>query len=334
MNKKLTIGLIVLLAVVFIPPALAYALAAPESMSIQEARAIRNLVETGDMAVVFHYRIEYDSYAGLTPASQTIIFRLYSANGTSLLAVSRPYVYSGFETNGYGDGVSSFYFAAADAPTWGAAYRINIFGVPAYYDPIQTMTYTMTSADYSDAVLEAASRSDLYNTVITLCDTFGTIYPEVTLKATTDSGVVLSGYGETYFRGAVPGLQTMCPALFFIQTYVPEKMAVEDYDMSLQTDYTARLVGTDIERGANRLGEWAGGIGGNVIMGLGIFIACIAVCIFTMRKGWGLEPGMLVGIGIVVLGSMLVGSFLFTLVMIIGLLAAMGIMYVFAYKKA
>lgn len=313
-----------------------FALDPPTSMSIQSVRAFQGLVEPGDMLIVFHYRIVYASYTGITPsASETFIFRLFSPDGSTLLANSTPYTFPYFETNGYGDGVSAFYFTDIPEAGWGQGYRINMLGVPAYYDPPQTFIYTMTTADYSTTAGQVDSRQDMYTYIISLCDTFRNFYPDYNLKSSTDSGEVLSVYGEAYFRATIPGLQTLCPQLFIVQSYVPEKMPITPaYNMSLQETYTERLAGSDLMTGADRIGEYMGHISGMFVFGIFTFILCIGVCIFTMRKGWGLEPGLLVSAGLTICGSLLLGDVLFTVVMIGALIAAMGIMWVIFMKRA
>ena len=74
---------IVLLCVVAAP---VYALEPPDSMSIESVRAFRNLAETGDAVIIFHYKIGYGAGYPTTPASSSIIFRLYAENGTLLAA--------------------------------------------------------------------------------------------------------------------------------------------------------------------------------------------------------------------------------------------------------
>jgi len=290
------------------------------------------------MLIIFHVNIPYGSYPSV-PASNTIIFRMY--DGSNLIAVARPYVYANFENNGYGDIISGFYFSADDAPTWGEDFTLNILGVPAYYTANVTKSFAMSSSDYSSAVDTEDSRADLYNSVITLCDTFASIYPDVALKTTVGDSVTLTSYGESYFRGAIPGLQTMCRQLFYVMTYVPAEIDIgESYNMSLQTQYTARLdavtdTGTsDIKRGAARLGTVFSGVGGSFILGIFIYIACMVLCIYTAKKQHGLEAGLFISILVMTGGAMLIGSMVFTLTMIVGIVAAIGIFYTQVMKRA
>lgn len=333
--KRLVLSVVLAGLMLLIMALPVYALEPPDSMSIQSVRAFRNLAEIGDMLIVFHYRYVDASGYPTTPASSSILFKLYSEGG-DLLAASEPYVFYAFGTNGYGDGVSSFYFGADNVTTdWGDALQIVMCGLPAYYDPlIPPASRIMTSADYSGSEEIIDSQNDLYNKIMSLCITLTGIYPTVPLRAVTDGVTVLSNYGETYFRGAIPGIQLLSPGLFLTQVYVPTVMPVEPYNMSLQDRYTARLIGTDLMRGADRLGDVVGGISGTFVWGFIVFAGCLALCIFTMRKGWGIESGMVGGAGFVILFALLMGDLFFTLTMIGALLAAMAIMFVFGYKRA
>jgi hypothetical protein len=331
-------GVLAVMAVLALAlPAFALPLDPPTSLTIPSVKVFQDLAEDSDRLIVFHSRITYASYTGLadTPASMTFALRLFSPDGNTLLAESSPYSFTYFQTYGYKDGVSAFYFPAADNLTWGLAYKINMLGMPPYYDPAQTYTYTLTTADYSTATGQVDSRLEMYTHIISLCDDFHDYYPDYNLKTSTDTGVVLSVYGEAYFRAVVPGIQTMCPQLFIVQSYVPEKMPITPaYDLSLQETYKETLEGSDLMTGADRLGEYMGHISGMFVFGIITFLLCIGICIYTMRKGWGLEPGLLVSAGITICGSLLLGDVLFTIVMIGGLIAAMGIMWVLFMKRA
>lgn len=334
--KRVFIITMAVLAVMFLvaSPALAYLSPPTSAMSIQTAKVFRNLAVDGDVGIFFHYRIPYDTYPTEASATDSIAFRLYDTDGVTLLTSNTPYVFASFATNGYGDGLSMFYFSDNLSITWDAAYKITIEGLPAYYDPIPSpAVHLLTSADFSDAVTQAANRAELYTYIIGICDTFKTIYSEVILKSSTDSGVVLSEYGESYFRSAMLGIQNMCPQLFFAQSYIPQVMAVEPYDLSLPETYAVRLVGTDIYRGAERLGDEIG-VTAHFMFAIITFVAAIGICIFTMKKGWGLEPGMVAAFVVGLIAALLVGDVLFGIIMIVSLLAGIGIMFVFFQKRA
>jgi len=327
--KRISISVVLAVVALLFMASPALALDPPDSISVESAMVFGNLAGTGDMAVVFHYLIEYEGEYPETPASRSVLLRLYSENGTELLGTSKPYVFFAFDTNGYGDGCGSFYFTAADNITWGKSYRINILCTPTYFDPPQSFTHTLTSTEYSDAETKTESQEDMRDYIMSICDTFRGIYPDVALK----SGMVLSVYGEIYFRGAIQGLQQLCPQLFFVQEYVPEELEVEEYDTSLPESYSARLVGSDVMTGAERVGEILG-ISGKFFLALLNFAVCIVASVITMRKGWGLEAGLFLGVLITVCAAILIGDTIFTVLMVVSLIAAIGIMYIFVLKRA
>jgi hypothetical protein len=327
--------MVALTGLILAPVASVLAIDLPDNITIPSAKVYHNLAVTGDMLVVYHGKFNYDSDNGTyptIPASSSVILRFIADNGT-ILASASPYVYSPFDNSGYGDFVSGFYFEAADVPTWLGAHTINILGTPAYFSPAQTFSYTLTPSDYNSSNTTAVNQLDLYTEIIRLADVFHNIYPDVSLKSITDIGTVLSSYGEAYFKSAIPGLLELCPALFYVQVYVPEVMPVEEYDTSLGDTYSARMVGTDLARGAERLGDKFG-VAGSFIWGIVAFSSSVFIMVKTAGKGWGIEPGLLLSGLIVILIATLFGDFMFKLMMIIGLVSAIGIMYVWALRRA
>lgn len=306
--------------------------ASPEdaAISIQSIHAYQSLAEDGDMTVVFHWRWTSDNYSE-TAASRTVIIQLVADNGT-VVSTTTLYVFTLFDTDGYQNNVSSFYLTPGVAE-WEGDYTVEIKGLPAYYSPPPVFEYPMSLSDYSTAADQEEARAELNTYILDLCSIFKTFYPDVLLKTESDMGIVLSSYGESFFTSVIPGLQTLCPTLFFVQVYVPEVMPVEDYDMSLQTQYTGRLEGTDLMRGADRLGDVIG-VSAAFIWGIFMFIGMLAFGVFCSKKGWGIEVPLLVDGGAVVGFSMLFGDLFFTLAMILGLVSVMGIMYVITFKRA
>lgn len=320
---------VILIICVAAPVLAADPISPPDSMSIVSAKVVRNTVEPGDMAIVFHYNLAYADYPD-TPASQTMMFRLYSPDGLTLLATAVPYVFFSF---GYGNGVSSFYFNADTAPTWGQAYLINIAGSPAYFETLpEPYYYTITSADYSGVTDKSGNQELMKSYILTVCDALETAYLSITLKGSTDVGMVLTATGEAYFRGAVPGLASIAPSLFFTQFYVPKPIPVE-YDATLQESYTGRLDDSDLMSGFDAIGEKAG-VTGQTVGAFAMILLAIGLLIFTNYKGWGSEPGV-VGAGIILtLGAVLLGDAVMTIRFIMALIAGILIFYQLFLKKA
>jgi hypothetical protein len=306
----------------------------PDSMSVLSVRAFTDLVETGDVSIVFRWSVDYGddytaaNYTALNPASLAIIFQMYDPTGATLLSTATPYVYGPFATNGYNQGVSSFYFTAADLLPEGLGYLIRITQSPVYFTTPVSTTYTMTGNDWTNS-----TEGDMYDHVMQLCDYLLAEYPTVTLKTSTDVGLVFSTYGESYFRAAVPGIQALCPALFYVQDYIPTEMTVTPYDSTLQDQYSIRMQGSEVKRGADRLMAHFG-LTGYFGLGMGILVACIGCGIYSSRKGWGLEPGLIGASLVAIGGALLIGNAVFTIVMIGTLIAVIAIMFSYFGRRA
>jgi len=328
--------LVAVVPLVIATPAFAY-IVAPTSITISHVDVFRNLAEDEDMLVIFRYSMPYtsDNYSS-TPASESIMLRLYDSDNVTELQTSAPYVYPLFGSNGYGEGTGSFYLTPTEASgLWGDALIINIVGQPGFFSPAISQSYILTPSDYTSATTQDANRQLLKDYILLDCDRLTSAYSVtgVILKASSDSGVVLSAYGENYYMGVVDGLPALCPSLFFIQSLIPETMEVVPYDMSLGETYAGRLATDDLGKGFSRLGDLLG-IGGAAAAAVLTFLATIALCIWTTRKQWGTEIGMMGGALVGVLMMLLVGDVVFTVMMILSLIAAIGITWIFILKKA
>ncbi len=325
--------LVIMLLAVFAEPVLAY-LTNPSSMSIESVRSFRNCAVTGDTAIVFHGKVAFAGAYPTTPASGTIGIRLY--NGTTLLKSTAPYVYSLFETYGYGDFISVFYLTTSDNITWGSSYRINMCGYPAFFTGLTDVDYYMAVSDWNSAATDQTTqRDEFYDYIIELCNEFQGIYPDVPLKTTTDGEIALSVYGESYFLGAIPGLYAICPQLFFSQIYVPTPMDVQPYTNDTGDQYGERTEEgkSDIKRGADRLAATMGA-GGKTLLVFVILAGCIGICVWTMRSGWGIEPGIALSVAVGIFAALWLGDTMWSLIMIGSLIGVMGIMFIFFQKRA
>ena len=332
--RRFRIAVLVLILAI-LPFSYALASEAPTSIAIDTVAVFRNLAETGDSLYMFHYSMPFTSDNwSTTPASQSTIFRLYDTDGTTVKQTGAPYVNPFFGTNGYGEGVGSFYFGASDnAPAWGAAVTINIAGLPVFYDLVKNQA--LSPSHYATATTESDNRELLKAYVLLECDKLAASYSDtgIILKSISDSGASLSPYGDLYFRGVIEGLQVLCPDLFFIQTLTPELIAIEEYDMSLQDTYTERLATDDLGDGFTGIGGLIGVSGGWAAAAM-TFVSVMVLCIWTTRKGWGTEIGMLAGGVLTLMMAILVGDIVFSVMMIGALVATIFIAWLFLLKKA
>jgi len=329
--KKALYILPVLILLSFFIPKYALATALPTSMSIISAKAVRNTVIPGDIAFVFHYNLVYTPPPYPTDsATNTILIRLYDTNGTTLLSSSVPYNYFDY---GYGQGMGLFYFAVDPTGGMAKAYIINISGSAAFFDPLPApYSYTLTSSDYSSLTLQVDNQALMTSYILASCTILEIARPLYPLHGATDSGIVLSAIGENYFRGALPGIQSIAPTLFFTQSFVPTSTNIT-YTDNLSTTYGGRLTGTDIMTSFNNWGTSLGTTG-TFLFGLLFFGVCVALMIWTSRRNWGVEPGIL-GSGIILTaGAVLLGDTMMTLRIIMGFVAGILVMYMLFFKKA
>jgi hypothetical protein len=217
----------------------------PDSMDIYAIYANRNLLETGDMLIVFHYDIAY-TVLPTEAANQNFIFRLIDTDGTTELGAVRPYPY---EDLGYNQGCSSFYFDADDAPTWGETYTIQIAGNPVKFTVPPVENFTIATSDYTSSTDQDDNQSELAGHILDIAADLEVAWT-ATLTDAGDTGTVLYGAGETYFRSAVIGLQGVAPSLFIVQVGDPDYTR-QSWGTNQATTYEARYNGTWIQAGIN-----------------------------------------------------------------------------------
>jgi hypothetical protein len=313
-------------------PVMAY-LDNPSSMSVQSVRAFRNIVVDGDVVILFHANISFSGSYPSTPASDTITFRLYDTDGISLKASATPYIYSLFENNGYGDIISGFYLTSLGV--WGSAYKIGIYGSPIYFSGLTPAIYDMQAVDWnSESENQTDQRDAMADYIYELCEDFSTIYSEYPLAAVNGGGVKsLSQYGENYLLGAIEGIYSMCPQVFFSNVHVPTRLSTQEFTMQKGIDYGHLLDGTDIERGLNRLGAYID-MSGKSLAVMFVLFACLVMLIVCYRKGWGWESGAVADSLLSILAAVLIGDTMYRLMIIGGLLAIIGLAWYFFHKRA
>ncbi len=303
---------------------------APDSLLILSAQVARNTIETGDMAIVFHYNIYYSGTVPTDLASDTIIFRLHNPAGTVLIASAVPYV---MFDNGYNTGVGSFYFDSATAPTWGEAYRINIFGSPAFFDPLlDSYSFTLSASHYTSSAIGAVNRLLMADYIISLARLMNEAYSPVVFFGSTDMQIVLSDSGEQYFRGAIPGLQSIAPSLFLTQQFVPEPEYPET-DLAQTLTYAERLADSDVMRGFAAIGAEMAMPGEAVAGGL-VFIIAIGFIILTIKLKWGRDPGMIAASGFLAAAAVLLGGSVMVVGVVLALISGIIIMMMLFLRKA
>ena len=292
-------------------------------ISILDIKAFQDDPESGDMEVIFQWRWQADNVSA-TPASSAVLIVL-SYNGTAV-ASAVPYVFPPFDDNGYGQAVQGFYLSANSSPQWGSTlYSIQIAGLPSVFgaDP-PVFNYSLTAGDYSTATTLTTNRAEMKTFIIGLIDDLADVYTNVRLKAAANGQQVLSDYGEAYFPIVIPGLETLCPELFFVQQYIPESLPTTAYNNSLQTTLSGRMEGTDLNRGMGRVGGYIG-VSAGFMWGILALVIAVLLIIKTQQAGWDITASYSLAGGVVVAISYLAGGPLFTIMMVGSFLAVMAI---------
>ncbi len=243
----LTIVLLILMVMGLLgfPSTVFAAIAAPDSLSIDNYYVYRNLIESGDSLFIFQYNFVYSSYP-TTSIDQTFVFRLLSSDGTTEIGAAIPYAYANY---GYGKGIVALYFDSSDGVVWGTAYKVRVSGNPAQFEAPPTYNFTLPTTAYTSDTSQEDNRDDLGDTILytigrSLEQAWGTGY---TLISQQDAGPCLSTQGETYFRNSIYGLQYMAPQIFYLQSadIIQDKPAKPG--TSLSDTYKNRLDGTWVE---------------------------------------------------------------------------------------
>ena len=281
-------------------PVLAYISQPDSAPTITMLHWNHNLISDNDSLCYFRYRLPYSTTPNMT-ASETFLFRLM--DGATALGIMTPFPY---HDSGYNYGIAALYFEASDNLTWGStSYTLQIYENPAYFEaPVNFNTNIMATA-YSSYTGQEENRQDLaiqlYNIAITLESPFGT-----TLFQLVGGQQVLTADGETYFRGAIRGLQAMCPSLFLVQQ-IPVENISANYTTAQFDVYAHRFEGTWVGESENATAQEMLGISDtNLAMALIISIplALLAI-IFSAMKFRRAEPGYVVAAVLLVMSTLM-----------------------------
>lgn len=206
----LAAGILILLLIPL--PALADP-AVPDALEVRGVIACRDLLEADDMAVAVHYNIDY-SITGEPSDSAQDLFLVRLLDGATQLGVTRPYPYY---NDGYSQGIVLLYWSAADAPTWEDEYTVRIQGTPAAWATPPEENFTLGDSSYSGVSGQAPNQQALYDWMVDAIEDLETNWT-VSLLEHTEEGAVLNETGQSYMTGAIPGLQSLCPGLFWIRS--------------------------------------------------------------------------------------------------------------------
>jgi hypothetical protein len=296
----------------------------PDSTPTVELNFYRNLLETGDVLLIIYANIPYAA----TPTAQVgdaYIWRLIDTDNVTELGSDTGYAWT---DSGYGYNCYSMYWSAADNITWGELYSIRLSGNPAIFVTPPEYNFPVNLSDYSVLTVTAEVQSDLALRIITIAtelDTAWGLGATYSLLLETETGTVLSIYGEAFFRNAIYGLQGLCPYLFrFIigDIEVTDRTWGDNFTANLSTMYAGTWVATAQAGGAALAGtsyDWM-----SLLMFAILGIAAVFASMWL--AGGDFWAGGIDG-AIVLLGGARLGMFEFG---ILALIVALSWMYVSA----
>lgn len=201
---------------VVVPPGRALAdQANPDSVPTMTANVYRNLLETGDQLYIFYANIPYGTVPDAL-VTEAFLWNLIDTDGSTVIGSA---IGTAFNDSGYGYNVYSMYFSAADAPTWNQAYTARLSGNPTIFDTPPIYNFELDSGDFSALTATASVQDELALRILVIAEDLYNRWGLTalnTLILAQETGTVLSLRGETFFRGAIFGLQAMAPSVFQI----------------------------------------------------------------------------------------------------------------------
>lgn len=242
--------------------------------NIENIDAYRNILETGDMLVIVYENTPY-TVTPDTVYSDAFIWRMYDTDGTTELAQAVGYNYN---ESGYGYNVVSFYFAAADAPTWELPYTLTCTGTATAFDEPPEYNFMMAASDYSSLTDTALVKAAIAERILELATDLNVKWALSTTYYLTDeyeTGTKLSVYGQAFFREAIYGCQGMAPAAFpFSLTSITneDRSWTDTYAGELEGIYTGTSLEDSITAGEELLDVDYNLLGMLMVLGLIVMV--------------------------------------------------------------
>lgn len=269
-----------LVSPLFLMPSPVYATNPPTSdPTINDISINRNLVITGDVCIYGRYDIPYTSIPS-ERADSTYVIRLVDTDNVTYKGAVTPYVY--FD-NGYNDGVFGFYFASGIV--WGTQYILRISQNPAYFTSPESFDYVIGTGDYSTKTSQDDNQVEMASNIITLANYLESIYTTYTLQEGGPSGgtILAAPQGETYFGGAIHGLQTMAPALY-LTSVIPLDYSSTNWTLTQAQVYSARYSTTEMSASENATASQFGVTKDLILSVVFIIPLCLGALIISTVK--------------------------------------------------
>jgi len=298
--------------------------------SIVQFNAYRNVLETGDLLIIAYENTPYSTTPDMT-YSESFIWRLKSTDGVSEYTQAVGYNYN---DDGYGYNVISWYMdsgnvtATIGAGYWLQPYVVTLSGTPSAFDDPPIYNYTIGVSDYCSLTdtneVKVAIAQRLLDIASDLDIRWG-LSVTYSLLYAGEVGTTLSIYGQSFFRGAIYGVQGMAPSIFplaITNVNTDDRTWTSSYATDLSNQYSGYYLETSFDAGKDFFD-----VDYN-LMGILIVLAIAATIIGAnwYLSGGNLWTGMTESVPVVVIGGRL-----FLLPMgELGLLAAVCWLYISA----
>ena len=238
------IGLVATLALV----TLARAITDADTFTIVDANAYSGALESGDLLLIIHYDIGYDSCCPTETANQSFLGSYYDVSTSNPIRSEAPYV---FVNSGYGQGVIGVYFDGSDVSALGIACGdadlARISGNPAVFPAPQVLDTTITCRATSDPADEIETDIDA---IANLLDQRAE-WAGVGLI----SGGFLTTNGEDYFENSIPNLRIMAPELFQGSFETPDFIE-DDHGTGYRDSLKNFFAGSRFEDSFDNFADW------------------------------------------------------------------------------
>ena len=250
-RNKILVSVLLGIIVTLIIPTTAYAIENPSSTPVlEDIRAWRNVLETGDMFVMLVENTPYDTTPTDYIYSEAFIWRFM--DGSDDLGSALGY---GYNDDGYGYNVIGFYWSESEAPAWTGNYTLKLSGNPSVFATPPEYNFPISSAAYSTLTDTDEVKDDISEVVINIADDFysywGLSYL-TTLLSETETGTVLSLNGQAFFRGAIYGIQGMAPHAFPISITnftITDRTWTNAYITTLEAQHAGNPIEEGMEAG-------------------------------------------------------------------------------------
>lgn len=288
MKKKFIISSIIALVAIFLIAIPVYAIALPDSdPTIEGIDIYRNCLEPDDYFMLIYENTPYATTPNMS-YEDAFTWDMYCTSNTTMLSTTTGYY---FHEKGYGYNVIGFYFSADEAPTWESLYHIRLVGTAAAFGSPPTYNYQVDNSDYSTLTDTDEVKDAIAVRVIEIAEDLNVRWELTSIEYLTVGGVgenALSLMGESFFRGAIYGIQSLAPDAFSVDINnitSTDRTWTDNYSTALGDQYAGTYIETAYDSGNTMLDVDFNLMGLLIIFG--ICGAIFAACIYVGGDVWG-----------------------------------------------